>query len=349
VYHTQASGRLEGSGAPERVELPLFVPIVLFAMSAAAAGKGGVDLWRANGVRASAAERKQRARQRHQADALKSEIAQQVLQEDHAKLVDVQLAAIAQLEEVVAWLRKGRVADADWDALPAADRPDPGSWARQAVDARGVLRDAALSAAGAAGASAAALQVAGHVGVASTGAAISGLSGAAARSATLAWLGGGSLLTGGGGMALGGMVLSGLNVGGAVLGAGYTARKVAASYETSVVDFEAAVRTEGVRQRGLRELWFACRRRMNQLRRATNAIGHATRRMLEDGDPTQDADWLAMVHLAKALGALARYRVTDEAGALAAAWTNPYEPLAALGLSPADVDFTRGTDEPDEG
>ncbi|MDJ0678191.1 MAG: hypothetical protein QNJ36_22875 [Calothrix sp. MO_167.B42] len=49
--------------------------------------------------------------------------------------------------------------------------------------------------------------IASQVGVASTGTAISGLSGAAATNATLAWLGGGSLASGGGGMALGSLVL----------------------------------------------------------------------------------------------------------------------------------------------
>jgi hypothetical protein len=48
------------------------------------------------------------------------------------------------------------------------------------------------------------------LGVASTGTAIGGLSGAAASHAALAWFGGGSLATGGGGMALGSVVLGGL-------------------------------------------------------------------------------------------------------------------------------------------
>lgn len=47
-------------------------------------------------------------------------------------------------------------------------------------------------------------------GVASTGTAIGGLSGAAASNAALAWFGGGSLATGGGGMALGSVVIGGL-------------------------------------------------------------------------------------------------------------------------------------------
>lgn len=59
----------------------------------------------------------------------------------------------------------------------------------------------------------------GYLGTASTGAAISGLSGAAATNATLAWLGGGSLATGGMGMAGGAAVLGGI-VAGPVLAIG---------------------------------------------------------------------------------------------------------------------------------
>lgn len=57
----------------------------------------------------------------------------------------------------------------------------------------------------------------GSLGAASTGAAISGLSGAAANSALLAWLGGGTLASGGGGMALGTLVAGGLFVAPAAL------------------------------------------------------------------------------------------------------------------------------------
>ncbi len=53
----------------------------------------------------------------------------------------------------------------------------------------------------------------GALATASTGTAISSLSGAAASNAVLAWLGGGSLAIGGGGMAAGAVVLTGITVG----------------------------------------------------------------------------------------------------------------------------------------
>lgn len=59
------------------------------------------------------------------------------------------------------------------------------------------------------------------LGTASTGTAIGALSGAAATNATLAWLGGGAIAAGGGGMALGTAVLSGVAAGPALLIAGW--------------------------------------------------------------------------------------------------------------------------------
>lgn len=93
----------------------------------------------------------------------------------------------------------------------------------------------------AAAASQGTLGLVGLFGTASTGTAISGLSGAAASNATLAWLGGGSLAAGGGGMAVGTAILTGiaagpaLMIGGFVIGeAGEKALTKARSYEAKV-------------------------------------------------------------------------------------------------------------------
>ncbi len=84
--------------------------------------------------------------------------------------------------------------------------------------------------------------------------AISGLSGAAANSAALAWLGGGSLATGGGGMALGSLVLGGITlapvllVGGFMMGAkGDKALNKAIEYQEKVdVEIDRIVEVENL-------------------------------------------------------------------------------------------------------
>jgi hypothetical protein len=97
------------------------------------------------------------------------------------------------------------------------------------------------SAAAGAGAGAGITAAASSFGVASTGAAISGLTGAAAESATLALLGGGSLASGGGGMALGATALNCVTIGPALLVGGLVAKSQGTKAMTRAREFEAEV------------------------------------------------------------------------------------------------------------
>ncbi|MEJ7784899.1 MAG: hypothetical protein WKF96_08855 [Solirubrobacteraceae bacterium] len=101
--------------------------------------------------------------------------------------------------------------DVDEEGAPPIDQvrvTDAGRLTLATLDAIGGL--AVAGAAGAAAYTGTLLGVVGAGATAGTGAAIGGLSGAAATNATLAWLGGGTLAAGGGGMAAGAMVLSGI-------------------------------------------------------------------------------------------------------------------------------------------
>lgn len=103
--------------------------------------------------------------------------------------------------------------------LPQLSRDELGEIKQIALEMKEVVSGgvASLGAGGLAGL--AAYGGIGTLATASTGTAIAGLSGAAATNATLAWLGGGSLATGGFGMAGGAMVLGGI-VAGPVLAVG---------------------------------------------------------------------------------------------------------------------------------
>lgn len=76
---------------------------------------------------------------------------------------------------------------------------------------------------------------------ASTGTAISTLSGAAATNATLAFLGGGSIATGGGGMAVGAAALNFVTIGPAILVSGFVVAGQGEKAKTKAVENEAAV------------------------------------------------------------------------------------------------------------
>ncbi|QKJ67314.1 hypothetical protein HQN60_11735 [Deefgea piscis] len=81
----------------------------------------------------------------------------------------------------------------------------------------------------------------GTLAAASTGAAISGLSGVAATNATLAWLGGGSLATGGFGMAGGALALGGIVLGPALAIGGFMMASKAEEALTKAKKYEADV------------------------------------------------------------------------------------------------------------
>jgi hypothetical protein len=92
-----------------------------------------------------------------------------------------------------------------------------------------------------AGAGASVTAAATSFGVASTGAAIGGLSGVAAESATLALLGGGSLASGGGGMALGAIALNAAMFGPALLVGGFVTKNQGTKAVTKAKAYGAKV------------------------------------------------------------------------------------------------------------
>jgi hypothetical protein len=85
------------------------------------------------------------------------------------------------------------------------------------------------------------LALVGLFGHAGTGTAISGLSGAAANSAALAWLGGGSLATGGGGMALGSWVLGGITFAPVLLVSGFILGAKGNKVLTKAIEYQERV------------------------------------------------------------------------------------------------------------
>lgn len=112
----------------------------------------------------------------------------------------------------------------------------------------------------------------GSFGVASTGTAISTLSGAAATNATLAWLGGGSLASGGLGVAGGTAVLGGVIAGPAIAIMGLVAAKKSetALTEAFVKEAEIKIATSQVNN-GIAVL-LAIDERVNELQEAINSI-----------------------------------------------------------------------------
>ncbi len=124
------------------------------------------------------------------------------------------------------------------DGVDAESKQVPGL-GRLDVDAMALVGAALGSAATSVGAGVGVGTLAGAVGSASTGTAISALSGVAAENALLAWLGGGSIASGGGGMALGGLALNFVTLGPALLVGGFVAKGQGARQVTKAKEDEA--------------------------------------------------------------------------------------------------------------
>ena len=128
----------------------------------------------------------------------------------------------------------------------------------------------------------------GLLGTASTGAAISGLSGVAATNATLAWLGGGSIATGGMGMAGGIAVLGGIVTGPVLLVGGLLAASKAAEAKENA-------RSNLIKAESAAEA-------MQSAESAVRAIGRMadqTRRVLQKLCSHLDGDVLALQRLVR--------------------------------------------------
>ena len=122
-----------------------------------------------------------------------------------------------------------------------ADMSQVPGLAKLDVDAVSWIGGAIGSATAAAGTSMGVTAAATSFGAASTGAAISGLSGVAAESATLAFLGGGSLASGGGGMALGAAALNIAIIGPALLVGGFVTKGQGTKAVTKAAEYGAKV------------------------------------------------------------------------------------------------------------
>ncbi|MGQ4358746.1 hypothetical protein [Streptomyces sp. SAS_272] len=226
--------------------MPFFIPIVLIGVGVATGGsgvavggKGVYDLRRSKARQEEAGQvYERRLAQAEDALAATNTALETLGEQQRQALVDVVLRMgdflrrhERQVRESERLLVEG--IDATMTKVPGLHGLD--------VDAMAWIGGALGSAAAGAGAGVGITAAASSFGVASTGAAISGLAGAAAESATLAFLGGGSLASGGGGMALGATVLNFVTVGPALLVGGLLVKGQGTKALTRARDFEAKI------------------------------------------------------------------------------------------------------------
>lgn len=178
-----------------------------------------------------------------------------------------------------------------------------------------------------AGVAAGATGLVGTVGVASTGTSISALSGIAAKNATMAALGGGSLATGGGGMALGATALNFVTIGPALLIGGLVVNGQGEKALTQARKFVADARITQQEVAATRTVFDALRKRVEELSglldalvgRALQALAALERVESTGGgfEPQRDAlIFQEAIGLTVAVRDVAATPVLDESGSL---------------------------------
>lgn len=226
--------------------MPFFIPVVLIAVGAATGGsgvalggKGAYDITKAN-------QRLKEASRRYEVRRTEAEENLERVNQGLADLGEEQRQALVDVVQRMGdFLRRNerQVRESERllvDGIDAAMSQIPGLRGLD-VEAAAWISGALGSAAAGAGAGAGVTVAASSFGIASTGTAISGLSGAAAQSATLATLGGGSLASGGGGMALGATALNFVTIGPALLIGGFVVKGQGTKALTQAREFEAKI------------------------------------------------------------------------------------------------------------
>lgn len=173
---------------------------------------------------------------------------------------------------------------------------------------------------------------------ASTGTAISSLSGAAATNATLAFLGGGSLATGGGGMAVGAAALNFVTIGPALLVSGFVVAGQGEKAKTKARENEAAVNVAIAEMQATKAQFDAIVDRAEEIETVLDELVLRATSVLDllesepfDPDLTRHAAWFQQaLTLTMAVLDVASTPVLDESGDLneeTASFKVRYRPL----------------------
>ena len=162
------------------------------------------------------------------------------------------------------------------------------------------------------------------IATASTGTAISGLSGAAANSAALAWLGGGTLATGGGGMAAGASVLTGVGIAPTLLVSGLSLNVEGHRALTRARKVEAVAAADIAQLKTQTALLGRVERRVDELSGVLHALDTRARDALDDlcvvdFDPQQHVElFMRTAQLMQSLREILSTPVLDTDGDLTA-------------------------------
>jgi hypothetical protein len=305
------------------------IPIILGAAAIAAsalgigAGIAGVsDMNDAKKIGESAQERHERACNR-----LKNEWeCTQELAEEYGQLqLDIKIHTIGRFVNFLERIgQRGSQNKQFLEGLEGISIEQINEYKAAALDAEKFVKGGFKAAGAAVAAGQGAVGLIGLFGTASTGTAIAGLSGAAAWNATLAWLGGGSLVAGGGGMAVGTLVLGGIMVGPALAVGGFMLAGEGEKALTKAREYEAKVGIEIAKIDAAKDFLERVQWQIDELRGVVNNLnGRAVQGLnkleSQSFDHNRDADvrkFQKVALLVKSLAEIMKTPVLDSEGNL---------------------------------
>ena len=305
------------------------IPLILGAIALGSAAFGAVKGAEGVGNMNEAKEIGERAQKRH-SDAV-SELkadweATNELAEEYGQLqLDVMMSTIGRFVDFIEGnIGKAKQSEKKFlEGLEGISVQQIKEYKAAAVEAEEFFKGGAKAIGAAAAGYGGAMSLATSVGVASTGTLIGGLSGATAWNATLAWLGGGSLVSGGGGMALGSLVLGGITVGPAVLIGGFVLAGEGEKALTKAREYNAQVNTAITKIEAAKDFMQQVRQRITELQgvfeclNKSAILGLQELESLPSFNKNRDASKFQKVALfVKALAEMMKTPVLDSEGQL---------------------------------
>lgn len=289
------------------------MPVPFLLIGATVAGVVGISAWLdGRGRKKTARNIYSRHHRRYESELECCNNGLKKVNEDLENLGKRRLESVETLKLAAEFLRNATIRNRELYTKLDFEPEILDKWESPCMEVSNIIHDATKSVTAGASTAVGVYGAVGAVGSASTGTAISTLSGAAAQKATLAWLGGGSLATGGGGMAVGVITLGSLVVGPAALISGLVEMTRAAKFVTEVEEKKAEIKVASVKIKQQIEMIEIYRHRICELRGSTDETEKSLQKLIKVGDPATDKDAYKVWLTAKTLGELLDTPVVDE-------------------------------------
>lgn len=231
-------------------------------------------------------------------------------------LGNIRLQSLEVLRSAAEFLKRAKIKNREIYEKVEISKEQLTEWETASFQALDILTGIAKGGATGVASSVGAYGLIGTFGKASTGTAISSLKGAAAHKAKLAWFGGGSIASGGGGMALGNTVLASIIVGPSVLASSFFMNRRAEEITTEVDNRIAKMDVTEQEINKQLEILNVIVQRIEELENSTIQLTNNLNEFLKQANSENFEDAFQVARMAKSLGTLLDTAIFDKFGNL---------------------------------